>query len=78
MRARPASLRAFITDECANYVGGRCIDGGGVCRVIHEKKRCGYFEQCVLPIATRGLRQRCSLSPRDDSLAATQYRRIRQ
>jgi len=42
------------------------------CRLL-AGKRCRYFEESVLPIATRGLRRSCQ-KPIDDSRVAEAYR----
>ena len=40
----------FAQSQCANHVSGECISRkDGVC--IVDVERCGYFEQCVLPLA---------------------------
>lgn len=52
------TLKQIIIQECANYVDGKCLGADclnkrifnptGHCLVM-EKKRCEYFEQCLLP-----------------------------
>lgn len=81
MRTKPASLQAFIAEECAGHVNGRCIehgDSGGPCTVIEGRTRCSYLERCVLPIATGRLRTRYAQGPRDDTPAVAEYRRIQE
>jgi len=81
MKPKTASLAMFIAEECAGYVGGRCIeheDGGGPCTVIDGRTRCPYLERCVLPIATRGLRKQRLVSPRDDAPAVAECLRIQR
>ncbi len=39
--------------ECANFVNGKCIIPGTPCKLTGGLQRCGYFEECIVPLRTR-------------------------